>query len=147
MWVCLSFSRRERGSNGKLHNHSTMGFMKSLSMFRNPGYICFLLRVHRNEFSTGNCLISRCMRTLHTSKTENLSRKGAKAQRKNVVFSLRLCAFAGVMFFAAFVAVIAQTTHPALPPSERRGKEIYLRGISSSGREIPARLNDLDVPA
>ena len=87
------------------------------------------------------------MRTLHTSKTENLSRKGAKAQRKNVVFSLRLCAFAGVMFFAAFVAVIAQTTHPALTPSERRGKEIYLRGISSSGREIPARLNDLDVPA
>ena len=34
-----------------------------------------------------------------------------------------------------------------LTDSERRGKEIYLRGTSPSGREIMTRLNDLDVPA
>lgn len=34
-----------------------------------------------------------------------------------------------------------------LTDSERRGKEIYLRGTSASGREIVARLNDVDVPA
>jgi len=34
-----------------------------------------------------------------------------------------------------------------LSVSERRGKAIYLRGESSSGREIKAMLNDFDVPA
>jgi len=34
-----------------------------------------------------------------------------------------------------------------LSASERRGKQIYLRGTSPSGREITALLNDIDVPA
>lgn len=33
-----------------------------------------------------------------------------------------------------------------LTDSERRGKEIYLRGTSSSGREIVGRVGDVDVP-
>lgn len=34
-----------------------------------------------------------------------------------------------------------------LTDSERRGKEIYLRGTSASGREITARIGELDLPA
>src|SRR6185369_3169836 len=106
-----------------------MGFMKSLSMFRNPEYICFLLRVHRNEFNTGNCLISRCMRTPRISKTLSLL----------------------VLLFCVLVAFSQAQNTPSqkrlLTDSERRGKELYLRGTSPSGREIMARLNDVDVPA
>jgi len=42
-----------------------------------------------------------------------------------------------------------QTSAPAaqpLTPSERRGKQIYLRTISPSGREIKVRIGELDVP-
>ena len=42
-----------------------------------------------------------------------------------------------------------QTSAPAtqsLTPSERRGKQIYLRTISSSGREIKGRIAEIDVP-
>lgn len=35
----------------------------------------------------------------------------------------------------------------ALTPQERRGKAFYLRGTSSSGREITAALGEIDVPA
>jgi ABC-type branched-subunit amino acid transport system substrate-binding protein len=54
------------------------------------------------------------------------------------------------------VSIVAQQTPapvstPAkargLSPPERRGKTIYLRGESPSGREIKAILNDMDVPA
>ena len=42
------------------------------------------------------------------------------------------------------VSICAQTR---LTESERRGKQIYLRGTSASNREITATLNDIDVPA
>lgn len=39
------------------------------------------------------------------------------------------------------------TDERALSPQERRGKALYLRGQSASGKEITAMLGDLDVPA
>jgi ABC-type branched-subunit amino acid transport system substrate-binding protein len=50
-------------------------------------------------------------------------------------------------------SIVAQQTpvQPAkergLSPAERRGKAIYLRGESPSGRKINATLNDLDIPS
>lgn len=47
-------------------------------------------------------------------------------------------------------SVPAQSTSDTpnkLTANERRGKEIYLRGTSASGREITAMLNDIEVPA
>lgn len=40
----------------------------------------------------------------------------------------------------------AEKTQFGLTASERRGKEIYLRGTSPSGREIKAMVGDLDLP-
>ena len=54
---------------------------------------------------------------------------------------LMLCSIA---VFAQIQSTPAQKQ--SLTDSERRGKEIYLRGASPSGREIVARLNDVDVP-
>lgn len=45
-----------------------------------------------------------------------------------------------------FVAAQAQSIRP-LTPQEKRGKAFYLRGETSSGREITALMNDIDVPA
>ena len=39
------------------------------------------------------------------------------------------------------------TKERGLSPQERRGKALYLRGESSSGKEITAMLGDIDVPA
>ena len=89
------------------------------------------------------------MQTLRISRKE-LSRKGAKAQRETSLFSLRLCVFAGVISFVlcCALALIAQSSQKQLlTDSERRGKEIYLRGTSASGREITARIGELDLPA
>lgn len=88
------------------------------------------------------------MQTLRNSRQKHYSRSDATAQRKNN--PLRRCAVVGVISFVlccawAFVAQSSQKQ--LLTDSERRGKEIYLRGTSASGREIMARLNDLDVPA
>ena len=54
-----------------------------------------------------------------------------------------------VLLFCAVFAQVqnTQSQKQSLTDSERRGKDIYLRGTSSSGREIIARLNELDVPA
>jgi ABC-type branched-subunit amino acid transport system substrate-binding protein len=41
----------------------------------------------------------------------------------------------------------ATSTDRGLSPQERRGKAIYLRGASPSGKEITAMVGDLDVPA
>ena len=51
--------------------------------------------------------------------------------------------------FCAFLwlIILPFTTDAQLTPSERRGKEIYLRGTSSSGREITGRIGEIDVPA
>ncbi len=52
-----------------------------------------------------------------------------------------------LLFCAVFLpAQNTQSQKQSLTDAERRGKEIYLRGTSASGREITARLNDLDVP-
>ena len=58
---------------------------------------------------------------------------------------IRVLLFISV-FLVASVAY-AQLATERLTDSERRGKTIYLRGESPSGREIKAMLNDLDVPA
>lgn len=56
--------------------------------------------------------------------------------------------FAGVILLATIcLLVAAQNTRTPLTESERRGKEIYLRGTSTSGREITARIGELDLPA
>lgn len=54
--------------------------------------------------------------------------------------STRVFVFVSVLLVSS--AVCAQLT-----PSERRGKQIYLRGESPSGKQITAMLGDIDVPA
>jgi ABC-type branched-subunit amino acid transport system substrate-binding protein len=54
---------------------------------------------------------------------------------------VRVCLLLGILFLANSSAV-AQLTD-----SERRGKAIFLRGVSSSGREITGRIGEIDVPA
>src|SRR5688572_15491825 len=49
-----------------------------------------------------------------------------------------------VFVFAIGVSICAQTR---LTDSERRGKQIYLRGTSASNREIAAVINQVEVPA
>jgi ABC-type branched-subunit amino acid transport system substrate-binding protein len=49
--------------------------------------------------------------------------------------------------FAASLIINAQSEHRPLTLEEKRGKALYLRGESASGREITALLNDIDVPA
>jgi ABC-type branched-subunit amino acid transport system substrate-binding protein len=58
--------------------------------------------------------------------------------------------------FCVSVVILAFTTEgqntqslhrESLTASERRGKEIYLRGTSPSGREITGRIGEIDVPA
>ena len=52
-----------------------------------------------------------------------------------------------LLLLAVFSSVQnTQSQKQTLTESERRGKEIYLRGTSASDREILARLNDVDVP-
>ena len=43
--------------------------------------------------------------------------------------------------------LVASAAYAQLTESERRGKAIYLRGESTSGRKVTAMLGDLDVPA
>lgn len=42
---------------------------------------------------------------------------------------------------------ISSTAYAQLTPGERRGKQIYLRGVSPSGAEISGRIGDIEVPA
>src|SRR5215212_11052607 len=56
-----------------------------------------------------------------------------------------LFAFAASCVIATSVSTAQQTS--ALSPEERRGKAIYLRGVSPSGKEITAMVGELDVPA
>ena len=64
---------------------------------------------------------------------------------------LRAAVFAIAVGVSVLSLLHAQTgsseTPNRLTPNERRGKEIYLRGTSASGREITALLNDIEVPA
>jgi len=45
------------------------------------------------------------------------------------------------------VLLVCSVAYAQLGVSERRGKAIYMRGESASGKEIKAMLNDFDVPA
>ncbi len=54
---------------------------------------------------------------------------------------IRACLLLGILVFMSFSAV-AQLTD-----SERRGKAIYLRGVSPSGREITGRIGEIEVPS
>lgn len=54
---------------------------------------------------------------------------------------IRVCLLLGILLLANSPAV-AQLTE-----SERRGKAIFLRGVSSSGREITGRIGEIEVPA
>src|SRR5215212_718794 len=56
-----------------------------------------------------------------------------------------LFAFAASCVIATSVSTAQQTS--ALSPEEKRGKAIYLRGASPSGKEITAMVGELDVPA
>jgi ABC-type branched-subunit amino acid transport system substrate-binding protein len=51
------------------------------------------------------------------------------------------------IFILISVLLAASAAYAQLTPSERRGKEIYLRGESPSGKKITAMLGDFDVPA
>ena len=63
--------------------------------------------------------------------------------------SAALCVLCVIVSFNAENAESAQRAaeKTLLTAAERRGKEIYLRGTSSSGKEIKAMVGDLDVPA
>src|SRR5687767_12456222 len=45
------------------------------------------------------------------------------------------------------VLLVSSAAYAQLTDSERRGKALYLRGESSSAKEITAMLGDIDVPA
>lgn len=51
------------------------------------------------------------------------------------------------LFLLISVLLLSSAAYAQLTPSERRGKQIYLRGESPSGKEITAMLGDFDVPA
>jgi ABC-type branched-subunit amino acid transport system substrate-binding protein len=59
--------------------------------------------------------------------------------------------FFAVTLVIAFVLTIASSAQQApgkgLTPAERRGKALFLRGESGSGKEITAMLGEIDVPA
>jgi ABC-type branched-subunit amino acid transport system substrate-binding protein len=48
-----------------------------------------------------------------------------------------------------FIGILLTSTaaYAQLTQSERRGRQIYLRGVSPSGREITGRIGEIDVPA
>ena len=51
------------------------------------------------------------------------------------------------VFIFIGVLLVSSVAYAQLTTSERRGKQIYLRGESPSGKKITAMLGDLDVPA
>jgi mono/diheme cytochrome c family protein len=58
--------------------------------------------------------------------------------------------FLALFTFAASCVIVTTASsndERALSPAERRGKMIYLRGESPSGKEIKARVGELDLPA
>jgi ABC-type branched-subunit amino acid transport system substrate-binding protein len=77
-------------------------------------------------------------------------KKAQKAQ--SIYLNSRRLYITHMCFLGLFVAMFsvvaqAQTLFRPLTAEERRGKALYLRGESSTGQEITAVLNDLDVPA
>ena len=52
-----------------------------------------------------------------------------------------------ILLFFTILLVSSVPAYAQLTAGERRGKAIYLRGESPSGKEIKAKIGDLDVPA
>lgn len=50
------------------------------------------------------------------------------------------------VFVLISVLLLSSFTYAQLMPSERRGRQIFLRGVSPSGREITGHIGDLEVP-
>ena len=49
--------------------------------------------------------------------------------------------------FLIGVLLVSSTVYAQLAPNERRGRQIYLRGVSPSGQEISGRIGEIEVPA
>src|SRR5215470_601050 len=64
-----------------------------------------------------------------------------------MISRFRLAHMCFLCIFVAMFSVVAHAQRRPLTLEERRGKALYLRGESSTGQEITALLNDLDVPA
>src|SRR5688572_36570 len=60
---------------------------------------------------------------------------------------LKIVFLALFTFAASCVIATTASSSNELTPAERRGKAIYLRGESPSGKEIKAMVGELDVPA
>ena len=60
---------------------------------------------------------------------------------------LKIAVLALFTFAASCVIVTTASSSNELTPAERRGKMIYLRGESPSGKEIKASVGELDLPA
>ena len=60
---------------------------------------------------------------------------------------LKIVFLALLMFVTSCVIATTAIAEGGLSPQERRGKAIYLRGESPSGKEIKAMVGDLDLPA
>ena len=61
--------------------------------------------------------------------------------------NIRVAVLVSAVLVLSSVAAYAQLANERLTASERRGKAIYLRGESPSGKEIKAMIGDLDVPS
>ena len=48
--------------------------------------------------------------------------------------------------FLVGVLLVSSTVYAQLAPNERRGRQIYLRGVSASGHEISGRIGEVVVP-
>ncbi|HET8781642.1 MAG TPA: ABC transporter substrate-binding protein, partial [Pyrinomonadaceae bacterium] len=60
---------------------------------------------------------------------------------------MKIWVFLSISVLFVSSAAYAQLANERLTANERRGKAIYLRGESTSGRKITAMLGDLDVPS
>lgn len=68
--------------------------------------------------------------------------------RKSKFFAVTLCvAFVLTVACGLTITTAQQVPSKGLSPQERRGKALYLRGESASGKEITAMLGEIDVPA
>ena len=74
---------------------------------------------------------------------KSVHKKAQKSQKSFLIYMCFLCLFVAIFSVVAH----AQSERRPLTLEERRGKALYIRGESSTGQEITALLNDLDVPA
>ncbi|HKP83212.1 MAG TPA: ABC transporter substrate-binding protein [Pyrinomonadaceae bacterium] len=68
-------------------------------------------------------------------------------QKTKIFVGMLVAAFVLTISGGLLATVAQQAPKPGLTPQERRGKALYMRGESPSGKEITAMLGDFDVPA